>query len=126
MLKRTSRLGLLKVKAEELNKKETVTMTTKDEAKKKLPIKKEEKKKKPTDFTKLAEERVLRITDGTSLVFSVSKTQEGNPHVDIRTHVHTDKYDGPTKRGINFDIEFLEDFRQILEFIDEELSEKGI
>lgn len=124
MLKRTPKLGLLRVRAEELNKKETMTMQ--EETKKKLPIKKEESKKKPTDFTKLAEERVLRITDGTSLVFSVSKTKEGNPHVDIRTHVHTDKYSGPTKRGVNFDIEFLEDFRQILEIIDEELAEKGI
>ena len=125
MLKRTPKLGLLRVRAEELNKKEIMTMQ--EETKKKLPIKKEEsKKKKPTDFTKLAEERVLRITDGTSLVFSVSKTKDGDPHVDIRTHVSTDKYTGPTKRGVNFNIEFLEDFRQILEIIDEELAEKGI
>lgn len=135
MIRKSSKLGLMKVRAEEQNKKTTgeitqmtnTTQTTMEQPKKKLPQKKKEvTKKKPSDYEKLAEERVLRITDGTSLVFSISKTKDGDPHVDIRTHVHTDKYDGPTKRGVNFNIEFLEDFRHILEIIDEELAEKGI
>lgn len=118
MIRKPSRLGLLKVKAEEVNKEREIV-------KKQLP-KKGTKAEQTQEYTKLAEERVLRITDGTSLVFSVSKTKEGNPHLDIRTHVHTEKYEGPTKRGINFNIEFLEDFRQILEIIDEELADKGL
>lgn len=107
---RKSRLGLIKVKAEEP---------------KKLPKKKEDKKEKPV-YIDLIEPKELEIADGIKLVFSVSKTFEGNPHVDIRTHITTERYTGLTTKGINFDVESLEEFRNILESLDSELESKGV
>ena len=101
---RKSRLGMLKVKAEE-NKKNAKNERT---------------------YTDLVKNRELSIAEGVKLVFSVSKANDGNPHIDIRTHITSEKYTGMTKKGINFDIEFLEEFKQIIEFIDEELQENGI
>lgn len=103
---RKSRLGRIKVKAEEPPKKVS------------------EKKEKPV-YIDLAEKRELTISDGVKLVFSVSKAQEGNPHLDIRTYIDSESYKGPTKKGINFDIESLEEFIQILEIMNEELDSKG-
>lgn len=90
-------------------------------------VKAEEKKEKKTvEYKDLVEARELEIAEGIKLVFSVSKTSEGNPHLDIRTWIESEKYTGPTKKGINFDIESLEEFRSILEEIDSELESKGI
>lgn len=99
---RKSRLGLITVKAEEKPKKEKV------------------------EYNDLIEPKELEISEGIKLVFSVSKTSEGNPHLDIRTWIQSEKYTGPTKKGINFDIENLEEFKEILEQIDVELDMKGI
>lgn len=101
---RKSRLGVLTVKAEE---KEAVT------------------KKKEVNYTEVVEPRELEIAEGIKLVFSVSTTTEGYPHMDIRTHIQSEKYTGPTKKGINFCIENLEEFRELLKDIDNELQEKG-
>lgn len=66
-------------------------------------------------YTDLVTPVELEIADGMKLVFSVSKTKEGSPHVDIRTWVDTETYSGPTKRGINFDAEWLYDFQEIID-----------
>ena len=101
---RKSRLGLIKVaNAEEKPKKD-----------------------KTIEYQDIIEARELEIADGIKLVFSVSKTSEGNPHLDIRTWIESERYTGPTKKGINFDIESLEEFRGILQEIDSELQNKGI
>lgn len=84
------------------------------------------KKDKTIEYQDIIEARELEIADGIKLVFSVSKTSEGNPHLDIRTWIESEKYTGPTKKGINFDIESLEEFRDILQDIDSELSNKGV
>lgn len=103
-MSRKSRLGLIKVvNAEEKPKKE-----------------------KAIEYKDVIQARELEIADGIKLVFTVSKTSEGNPHLDIRTWIESEKYTGPTKKGINFDIESLEEFRGILEEIDLELENKGI
>lgn len=99
---RKSRLGLIKVQAEEKPKKTT------------------------TEYSELIPTREMEITDGIKLVFSVSKTKEGTPHLDIRTWIQSEKYTGPTKKGINFDIENLEEFKEILEKIDSDLEKQGI
>lgn len=104
MSRKKSRLGLIKVaNAEEKPKKD-----------------------KTIEYQDIVEARELEIADGIKLVFSVSKTSEGNPHLDIRTWIESEKYTGPTKKGINFDIESLEEFRGILQEIDSELEKKGI
>lgn len=111
---RKSRLGLIKVKAEE--------------PKKLVPKKKEankETKEKPT-YIDLIKPRELEIADGVKLVFSVSKTPEGDPHLDIRTHITTERYTGLTTKGINFNVENLEEFKNILEDVDSELDKKGL
>lgn len=111
---RKSRLGLIKVKAEE--------------PKKIVPKKKEGKKetKEKITYTDLIKPKELEIADGVKLVFSVSKADDGNPHVDIRTHITTESYTGMTKKGINFDVESLEEFKNILDEVDSELEKKGI
>lgn len=97
---RKSRLGLLQVSAEEkpVTKKETV------------------------EYEDVSEAKELNIADGVKLVFSVSRAKGGNPHLDIRTYIENEKYSGPTKKGINFDIENLEEFMDILQEINEELE----
>lgn len=84
------------------------------------------KNKATKEYQDVLQARKLEIAEGVSLVFSVSRTSEGNPHLDIRTYISSEKYEGPTKKGINFDVESLEEFRQILEDIDKELQEKGL
>lgn len=84
------------------------------------------KKDKTIEYQDIIEARELEIAEGIKLVFSVSKTSEGNPHLDIRTWIESEKYTGPTKKGINFDIESLEEFRDILQDIDSELSQKDV
>ena len=97
---RKSRFGLIQVSAEEkpATKKETV------------------------EYNDVIQNRELNIADGIKLVFSVSRAKEGNPHVDRRTYIETEKYSGPTKKGINFDVENLEEFIGIMEEINEELE----
>ena len=66
------------------------------------------------------------IDEKTKLVFSVSKLKEGNPHIDIRIHVNNEEYKGPTKKGINFDTEFLYDFIEIIDKVNAECELKGL
>ena len=104
MHRKKSRLGLIKVaNAEEKPKKD-----------------------KTIEYQDIIEARELEIAEGIKLVFSVSKTAEGTPRLDIRTWIESERYTGPTKKGINFDIESLEEFRGILQEIDSELQNKGI
>lgn len=86
----------------------------------------EKPKKKAPVYEDLIPQQKLNIADGIDLVFSVSKAEDGDPHVDIRTYIQTEKYSGPTKKGINFNIEMLESFREILDAIEEDLQKRGI
>lgn len=106
-MRRKTRLGRIKVQAEEMPKKEAP-------------------KKEQKEYVQLAEPRELTIADGIKLIFSVSQTKDGRPHMDIRTHITSEKYTGPTKKGINFDIENLEDFIENLVVLDAELQKKGL
>lgn len=99
---RKSRIGILQVKAEE------------------------PKKKVERSYENIVQAREMYIADGVKLVFSVSKTSDGEPHLDIRTHIESEKYTGPTKKGINLDIEYLEDLKVILDEIDQDLQKKGL
>lgn len=90
------------------------------------PVSAEEKPKKEKEYHDIIEPQEITIAEGIKLVFSVSKTSEGNPHLDIRTWIESEKYTGPTKKGINFDVENLEEIRAILEGIDKALDRKGM
>jgi metal-dependent HD superfamily phosphatase/phosphodiesterase len=81
----------------------------------------------PDKYAPLIENRELQVTDNMKLVFSVSRAgDEGLPHIDIRTFITSEAYTGMTKKGINFPMEFLQDFKEIINDIDEECEEKGI
>lgn len=96
-----------------VKKVETKENKTKSKAKK-LP---------PDTYTNLIEPRELQITDNSKLVFNVSRAGEyGLPHLDIRLHVTSPQYTGMTKKGINFDCEFLYDFMEIINDINKELE----
>lgn len=101
-MRKKSRLGLIKVSAEE--KPQTTPKISKREYRDVLP------------------QREMEIADGIKLVFNVSSTTEGRPHLDIRTWINSDRYNGPTKKGINFDIENIEEFKEIIEEIYWELE----
>lgn len=65
-------------------------------------------KKKP-EYEEIGEAITLNLEEdsSTSLVFSASKdvAQVGSsPHLDVRTWVNSEKYSGPTKKGVNFDV----------------------
>lgn len=103
-----------------MRRKRLIIMKAEAEEKKTTP-------KKETTYVDIIPSQRMNIADGIDLVFSVSQSaEEGEPHLDIRTYVKTDRYTGPTKKGINFNIESLEEFRGILEAIEEQLIEKGL
>lgn len=85
-----------------------------------------EAKKKEIEYTELIQPIEMTVADNTTLVFSVSQRNEDeSPRLDIRTHIKSERYTGPTKKGINFDIENIEEFRGILASIDEQLEKLG-
>ena len=63
----------------------------------------------------------LKLDDTTKLVFSVVENSLGETNIDIRTFVATEKYKGMTKKGINFPLERLEEFKKLVN----QLSSKG-
>lgn len=79
------------------------------------------KSKKNIDYVKVIEDIELYIADGIKLVFSVSQKDEESPcHVDVRTWVEGEKYTGPTKKGINFNIEYLDEVIEVLKTLNKE------
>ena len=69
----------------------------------------------------------LKIADDYRLVFSASRMGDmGTPHIDIRLHVRSEQYTGPTKKGINFDVEYFEEFMEIMTTLNEALEKKGV
>ena len=75
------------------------------------PLKAEEKESKRTKpvYEEIGEAFTLELEEDStaSLVFSASKDTSkvgSSPHLDIRTWVDSERYSGPTKKGINFDV----------------------
>lgn len=78
-------------------------------------------------YEQLIEERVIEIADGVSLVITASrKDKDSSPHIDVRTYIANDNYSGPTKKGINFDVEWLPDLIEILDEVNNDLEVKGL
>ena len=95
---------------------------TKIETKTEKPKKENSKR----EYKQLVEPRELELNETTKLVFSVSSIgEDGRPHLDIRTWIKSEAYEGPTKKGINFDTEMLYDFIEIIDQLNKECEEKG-
>lgn len=87
---------------------------------------KREKPKK--EYNNIIEPIELQVADRAKLVFSASSTGEDKPvHVDIRTYITNpdeSKYSGPTQKGINFDVKYLDEFIETLKEVSEGLKRK--
>ena len=99
------------------------------------PVEEEKPKRKshtqntlpPDTYKDEIEPKRISIDDGIDLVFSVKRGGEnGLPRVDVRQYVKTDNYEGFTKKGINFSLEYLYDIIDILNDVNEECSAKGL
>lgn len=77
---------------------------------------------KKKEYIDLIEPVTLELDETASFVFSASKLgEDGQPHVDIRTWVDNERYSGPTKKGINFDIAEIDNIMEILQMIKDAL-----
>ena len=85
-------------------------------------------RKYPDTYSDCIEKKVLQLNETTKLVFSVRRKNDdvGLPWVDIRVFVNSDEYTGPTKKGISFPLERLDEFQELIETINEECDEKGV
>lgn len=108
-----------------------MTISAKAEGKKKnLPQKKTQEKKdtkKSPVFTDVVKDKIIDISESSYLVVSASKVEgEDDTFIDVRMYRRTDKYNGPTKKGVRIHVEFLEDLIQALTQLDSELDSLGI
>lgn len=108
-----------------------MTIGAKAEGKKKnLPQKKTQEKKdtkKSPVFTDVVKDKIIDISESSYLVVSASKVEgEDDTFIDVRMYRRTDKYTGPTKKGVRIHVEFLEDLIQALTQLDSELDSLGI
>ena len=108
-----------------LQKKPMVIKTVTEE------VKQERKSHKnvlpPDTYRDEIEPKRINIDEGIDLVFSVKRGGEhGLPRVDIRQYVKTENYEGYTKKGINFSLEYLYDIIDTLNEVNDECSEKGL
>ena len=90
--------------------------------------KKEKKSKLPADTYKDEIEPLeMELSDKVKLIFAVKRQGElGLPNVDIRMYMTTDVYTGFTKKGINFPLELIEEFIELVNQVNAECEEKGI
>ena len=63
---------------------------------------------------------IARITKNETSEIVISTTEwKGNMYVDIREHLSSEDYKGPTKKGIRFNIAVLKDIKNALNSIPE-------
>ena len=108
-----------------LKKPQVTKVSTEAKAKAKQ---KEMCRKYPDTYSDCIEKKVLQLNETTKLVFSVRRKNDdmGLPYVDIRIFVNSPEYTGPTKKGINFALERLDEFQEIIETINAECDEKAV
>ena len=95
----------------------------------KTPVEKKTKKSKlpPDTYKDEVTPLELVIDDTMKLVFTVKRGGDlGLPRVDIRQYVTTETYQGFTKKGINFPLEFMLEFMDRVEALNTECDEKGL
>lgn len=95
------------------------------------PTPKETTKKKnklpPDTYKDEVEPLELYIDETMKLIFTVKRGGDlGLPRVDIRQYVTTEAYNGFTKKGINFPLEFLLDFMETVDKLNTECDEAGL
>ena len=85
-------------------------------------------RKYPDEYMDCIPKRELQLNETAKLVFSVRRRNDdiGLPYFDIRVFVNTPEYVGPTKKGINFALERLDEFQDIIEAINVECDEKAV
>ena len=85
-------------------------------------------KKFPDEYQDCIDKKELQLNQTTKLVFSVRRKNDdtGLPYVDIRVFINSPEYTGPTRKGIIFALEILDDFQGLIEEINAECDEKGI
>lgn len=95
--------------------------------------KKEEKKEKPKlellpdEYKDEITPKEIPLDETGKLVISVKRGGDyGLPHVDIRHFVHTERFTGFTKKGINFPLEFLYELMDLLQEVSDECDRKGL
>lgn len=73
------------------------------------PLKAETAERTKPKYEDVGEAITLQLEEdsSSSLVFSASKDVNkvgSSPHLDVRTWVESERYSGPTKKGVNFDV----------------------
>lgn len=116
-MKVLKRKGLLK------NREENVAV---EEEKK--PRKNNKTNKLPSDeYRDEIPPKEIVLDDNGKLVISVKRGgEDGLPRVDIRFYATTEVYTGFTKKGVNFDLNYLPDLLEILNDVSDEVDEKGL
>ena len=71
----------------------------------------------PREYKDLFEPQRIDLEEDVYLVVSASSLNGDTPHVDVRTYIETEKYTGPTKKGINFEITKLDHLVRALQKI---------
>lgn len=98
-------------------------------------VKEEPKKSKKTKGNSLPSDeykdeippKEIVLSEDGKIVVSVKRGGlDGLPRVDIRFFATTEVYTGFTKKGINFDLEYLPDLLEILSTVSDEADEKGL
>lgn len=124
----------MKLGLQKFNVKKATTIKAKAEGKKKnLPQKKSVKQPvedkpviKPM-FNDVVKEKRIDITDSSYLIISASqKDGESETYVDVRIYRKSEKYEGPTKKGVRLHVEFLEELIDSLTALNEELESVGV
>ncbi len=133
----------MKLGLQTFNVKKATTIKAKAEGKKNLPqkkskpgvttqskpltVKEELKPKQKPVFNEVVQEKRIDITDSSYLIISASQVDgDKDTYVDVRIYRKTDKYEGPTKKGIRLHVEFLEELIEGLVSLNEELESVGV
>ena len=103
--------------------------TKPQEVKKELPKRKEVVEDKPRIpvFKEMVEPKRIDVTDNTYIKVSASQMDgDSDTYVDVRIYKKTDKFEGPTKKGIRIHVEFLEELIDALSVLNDELDAQGL
>lgn len=113
-MKVLKRKGLLKNKVEEVEEKKP----RKSNKGNKLP---------PDEYKDEIPPKEIVLDENGKLVISLKRGgEDGLPRVDIRYFATTDIYTGFTKKGVNFDLNYLTDLMEVLNDVFDEADEKEL
>lgn len=64
----------------------------------------------------------FKKNDTSEIVGSVTKFRD-EVYIDLREYIESERYSGPTKKGVRFHVECWEDFRQLVEEINKHIQD---